>query len=326
MMKQYVRAGLAALAVLFFMLGCAPQKAVWLNDFEEAQALAKTQNKNIFLYFSAQDWDGKSEALKTTIFDTDDFLKGIAKKYIPVNLDFSNSTYEQAEIPDGATEEQIAAAETSAAIIEKNANVAQKYSVMEIPAFYLLTNGGIVISQLDNIADADTPSEFIDLISQSDEKAAKVNSLIKTIDKSTGAEKVTAIDSLFEELDARYRPMISEYFPLVIENDPENTTGLLGKYEFQKALTNALNFASIGMSDLAYQEFIEVSDSAHFSAGQKQQALYFAAFFLDRQPGKLEDVLALLQRAYDADPESKEAPDILETMESIRGQIEQGDY
>jgi thioredoxin-related protein len=324
-------AGIIAIALLFFLPGCAPQapQKAWLTDFDEAQKLAKKQNKNIFLYFSALDWDEASEKLKTDIFDTDEFLTGAGKNYVLVNLDFSRSLYEQALPPENATAEETAAADKISQTLEKRGDIAQKYSVMDLPSFFLLAKTGIVISKIDSILGIENPAGFLELLSQFDEKGEKINTFLKTIAKTKGVEKVTAIDGLFEETEPRFQSLLAEFFPLVLTSDPKNETGLLGKYELQNAYSQAMSFYSQGDPSSASSAFAAVAESEHLADVETQEALYFAAFFLAQSPlgeenqeGRLKEILSLLQRAYDVASESSAAPGILETMDNFTQELQ----
>jgi thioredoxin-related protein len=315
----HTRVTLNALLIIsvFFLNACANQKAEWLNDFDQAQTLATEQNKNIFLFISA-DWDNKSDVLKETIFNTDVFLKDIAKKYIPVNLDFSSSAYDAAEPAEDATEEEIAAAAKLQSQLQKNAEVASRYSTQSTPAFYLLTSEGYVISFPEYTEEIDEPKEFTSLIAQSDKAAAKINQTIKKIAAAKGVEKARLIDTLFESCDPQFRYLLAEYFEQVLESDPENTTELLGKYEIQIAYSNAMNYYQIKQFELASNVFIDIAQTGHLDEEQLQQAYFLAAALLVESPTAQSDTIVdYLQIAYNIAPDTELALSIQNAIAEV---------
>jgi thioredoxin-related protein len=307
----------AAFCLAFVLTACADKKAEWLNDFDSAQELAKAKNRNIFLFLSGDDWDEKSATLKETVINSDDILLAIGKTYVPVKLDFSQSLYEAAAAGEDASEAQAAEAGRIQALLEKNSDVAAKYSVSGLPAFYLLTKEGYVFAVL-NPAGESGVAEFVALIRESDGTAEKINGLVKKIAKAKGAKKVEAIDELFESLDPAYRHLLADYFPLAAENDPENTTGLLGKYELQNAYQKATDYFSSGSPALASDTFVQLAEAAYLSDKERQEALYLAAFFLANSPeATKEGLLGLLGRSLDAAPQSEMAPNIQQIIVQI---------
>lgn len=62
--------------------------ANWLHNLEEAQAIAKKENKLIILNFSGSDWCGPCIRMHKEIFDTDTFQDFAKDKLVMVNADF----------------------------------------------------------------------------------------------------------------------------------------------------------------------------------------------------------------------------------------------
>ncbi|MBQ3981892.1 MAG: thioredoxin family protein, partial [Treponema sp.] len=100
----FFRSVFGALFVLSFF-SCSNGKK-WYTNFDEASAKAKKSGKNIFLLFSGDDWDNTSADFKTNVLQTEEFAKEIGKKYILLNLDFSQNEYEKTEVEENATEEE----------------------------------------------------------------------------------------------------------------------------------------------------------------------------------------------------------------------------
>lgn len=60
----------------------------WLNNLEEAKAIAKKENKFIILNFSGSDWCGPCIRMHKEIFDSEAFQAFASDKLVMVNADF----------------------------------------------------------------------------------------------------------------------------------------------------------------------------------------------------------------------------------------------
>jgi thioredoxin-related protein len=60
----------------------------WLNNLEDAKAIAKKENKLIILNFSGSDWCGPCIRMHKEIFDSEAFQEFAADKLVMVNADF----------------------------------------------------------------------------------------------------------------------------------------------------------------------------------------------------------------------------------------------
>jgi thioredoxin-related protein len=63
------------------------QTIKWMTDFEAAKALAKSQNKPLFLYFTGSDWCPWCMKMSTNITSTADFQNAAGDKFIFVMVD-----------------------------------------------------------------------------------------------------------------------------------------------------------------------------------------------------------------------------------------------
>ena len=105
-MKRFLSGVAACLAVLLVLAGCSSTPTGWVSDYEEGQQLASKEGKDLFLFFSSEDTDGVSTQLRSSIFDTESFIKTAGKDYVLVHLDFSESRLMSVQVPEDATDEQ----------------------------------------------------------------------------------------------------------------------------------------------------------------------------------------------------------------------------
>lgn len=325
-MKQIRTIVLSLIAVCsaVTMLSCASGKTAWISDFEEAQKLAEQQQKDIFLFFSGEDYDGVSTQMRTTIFENKDFIKTVGKKYVLVHLDFSNSVYEATQIAEDATEEEKAAAAEQTAILEKNYAVAMNYSVSSMPTILLLSQDGYVYGTVPYDATITTPAQYIEQVATFNEKAEFVNKQIPIIESAEGIEKVYAIDALYESLDPAYRYLMLDLAVQVPELDPENKSGVTGKYEVQLAYSNAVEAMINGDIIGATNALLAPISTGHLNNEEKQELYYQVAYFYSLMgTDYTASVLDYLQKAYDVAPDSEIAGSIKMTIDTYSGEAAQ---
>ncbi len=304
-MKTKIIAGAFVLAALVFA-GCASAPS-WQTDFDTAQETAREQNKDMFLYFSGSDWDVPSQTLKSAILDKDTFAKKAAKDFVLVNLDFPES--------EGVIDEEQ---------MNKNFETAQRYYLQAFPTVLLLSSDGDVYGQVPYDETVTDPAKYLETVKSFDAVKKQRADLKKKIAAASGAEKVVLIDSLFEMTSPEYRGLLGEYIEEIPALDPNNQTGLRGKYDLQLAYNAAMDAYASGDGALASQKFLDVIATGILDPAQIQEAYYMAAY-LQAISGTADEtaVIGMLQKAVDADPENPNAAEILYTIEQIRLASEQ---
>jgi thioredoxin-related protein len=60
----------------------------WLENFEQAKAQAKAENKNILLDFTGSDWCGWCKKLDAEVFSQKEFKEYASKHFVLVEVDF----------------------------------------------------------------------------------------------------------------------------------------------------------------------------------------------------------------------------------------------
>jgi thioredoxin-related protein len=310
-----------ALAVFLLVSGCASSQPTWLSNFDEAKQLAEKNNKRIFLLFSADETDEASAELRKNVFDTKELQKAL-KEYVLVNLDFSESRYTAADVAEDADEETKATAEAMYGLLMADMDVAQKYSLQGLPTAYLLTKEGYVLAGIQIAPEITTVTQFITLLDEQKEQIDAINALLSRIDSSADViDKALAINDLYEATEVQYRPLLADFFKKVPELDPDNTSGILGKFLLQAAYVSAMDFFAIGDLDSAIGEFLTISENPTLSQDEKQEALFSAAYFMAQSGyGSIDTVLGYLADALATSPDSENAPVIAEIIQGLQAQ------
>lgn len=102
----------------------------WLDDNQQALALAKQENKPILINFTGSDWCPPCIMLKNNVFNTPEF-EAFAKE---------NLILEVADFPRGIPQ--------SEDLRERNAALAQKYGIQFFPTLIILDSEGRRIGQM----------------------------------------------------------------------------------------------------------------------------------------------------------------------------------
>lgn len=316
--KSIISAVLIALT-LCALTSCGNSK--WLTDYEKAKKTAVSQNKYLMVFFSGNDWDSKSTDLKENITDKPEFIKAVGKDYVLVNIDFSQDIYQKVLSYDEetATKKETKEYEKLAEEYGTKSAIAKQYNLSSYPSIFIATADGVIVTQLEYNEGIDTLETMIERVASIKPSADKIKELYENVNSSEGADRVKAIDALYEATKVNYRITLNALVKEVPELDPNNTTGLLGKYEMQICYIDAIELAAIQDMKGASKIFEDAAEKGHMSPEEKQEAYYTGAYVLtSEQDFDFDRILILLEKAYNAYPEGSHAEDIKNTLDGVR--------
>lgn len=315
----------AVAAVVFFVVLPMTKKADkadqfgWYHDYDTAKKVAVRQDKSILLFVSMAGEDEHSAELRDKVFNTKEFKTGVSKDFVPVNLDFSQESYKKTVAPEGATDKEQKAADTYAAKLKKDMSIASMYNVQMTPAVYVATKDGYFVSFIEYDASVDTPDAYVKMLAGKSADIKKVNDLAAAAKKGSGADRVKAIDALYEATENNYRQLLVETFRQVPELDKKNETGLVSKYVLATANADAMKLYGSGDYAGAAKTFADAGAGGKLANSDKQQAYYTAGYLLGSTGSTDYDtIIAYLQASYDADPQSEHAANIKQTLEYVK--------
>ncbi|MCC9607851.1 thioredoxin family protein [Blastopirellula sp. JC732] len=75
-----------------------PSHVEWMTDVAAAQALAKSQNKDLILFFTGSDWCGFCVKLEKAVLLQPGTAKRLEERYVPVVLDFPHGKPQSEEL------------------------------------------------------------------------------------------------------------------------------------------------------------------------------------------------------------------------------------
>lgn len=272
----------------------------WFDDYETAREYAIKAKKDIFLVFEGASWDDTSSQLKHDIFDKDEFLTFICEHYVPVCLDIP--------LDDGQTEftdQQ-----------NKNLELSRIFAIPEVPTILVLTVNNQIYESIPCSSSGTTLSNMMTAITEAYKKSEIITALNNQLDHVSGPDKVVIIDELVSMTPQDYIFQFYNLINTVPELDPQNKTGLVGKYTL--ILTHVASLEKLFNGDAAgaAEVYAEAAQNPLFTASEKLEAYYKAATMC--YYGGLNDKLKeYLAKAIDADPESENATILRTTLDNF---------
>lgn len=261
----------------------------WMTDFEAAKAKAEKENKAMLVDFTGSDWCGWCIKLVDEVFKHDEFKKGVADKYVLVELDFPRDKSKLSE-------------ETQ----KQNAELQKKYGVRGFPTILLLDSNGLPFAQTGYKAGG--PDAYLTHLDELSENMKKRDEALATADKLSGVEKAKALVSALDAIPADYHSQYSELIAEVSELDPKDETGFTAKQNrlvAQKTLEAEVGTALRAKDSAGAIAKIDAFLADNEPTGEeKQQVLTMKLnpLFMEKNIDAIEK---LVDEAIAIDPESK---------------------
>ncbi len=305
-MKKLIHISAAILFMLiFFSCGKKIDSSVWLSNLDEGKKAASAEQKKILLFFSEDERDGKSKNLKEKIFNTEDFINKYTEDYVLVNLDISNSRYENDQ--EG---------------IKRDLRAFDLYNADSTPYYLILSAEGYVIDKLVFDAESDLNAARIAFDGAKD-SIQNFEDLLAKVKSGKKEEKLDAINKIFDmtspELAYHLRDLNKKYLAL----DKKNETGECLKHLIAIAYANAQDFLLDDQVEKAGDEFIKLTKNKILNQDDLQMAFYTAAYILGSSGSQnYEKILSYLQQSYDMNPESDAANNIMNALNQVKMIVE----
>ena len=295
-----------ALVVMIFTLfvSTAPAGEGWLVDYEKAKAQAAKEGKDILIDFTGSDWCPPCRALKTRVFDQDEFKAEVHKNFVLLELDY----------PRG---ERALAAQTPE-IKEQNAELNTRFAIQTFPTIMLVDAEGRPFAKTGYQKGG--PENYLKHLAKlSEQKAARDKALAV---KGKGIERAKQLDAALKSIQAKlggdsakslvlgtYDDVVSE----IIELDADNKAGLKASYVgFQRAVEVAARLQQLRTDNPDAKPEVMAGKIGDFIKAEKlngeslQQALFMQSGILF-QAKKKDEAEKLLLEAQKAAPNSDTA-------------------
>ncbi len=178
-----------ALIVMIFTLfvSTAPAGEGWLVDYEKAKAQAAKEGKDILIDFTGSDWCPPCRALKTRVFDQDEFKAEVHKNFVLLELDYPQRAAQPLKIK------------------EQNAELHTRFAIDMFPTIMLVDAKGQPYAKTGVIESVYQPvgaakSYLKHLAKLSEQKAARDKALAV---KSKGIQRAKQLDAALKSIQTK---------------------------------------------------------------------------------------------------------------------------
>jgi len=265
---------------------------------------ASTTGKDILLIFTGSDWSKETEFFSKTVL-TEAFKAETEKSYAVRFVDLLRSPSESER-------------ETA----QKNYLLFSEYAVSDVPFIVMQTAEQDMYASAAVEPDIKTPGQLIEKIHALSARRAAVVEARKLIDKTQGVEKARAIDAFLNTVgnaNARRYDSLRMQVPAL---DPDNRSGLKGKYLLMSADIRAKRFAQQGNYIKAGDEYKAAAETTELTSNEVQLAWYLAAYsYLMAGTVETETVIGYLRKAVEADPQNAAVQQINQAIQKLQREI-----
>ena len=250
-------------------------------------ARQNTDDRDILLIFTGSDWSKEAGIFFKNIL-TESCKTELAKNYAVRFIDLLRNP-----------------SENERKTVQKNYLLFSEYAVPEIPFIVLQTAEQDMYASAVIGADIKNEAQLIEKIKALTAQRTKVVEARKHIDTTKGPEKARAIDAFLTTVGNAEAHRYDALRMQVPALDPDNRSGLKGKYVLMSADIRAKTFTLKGNYHKAGDEYKAAAETGDLSPAELQLAWYLAAYsYLMAGDADTETVVGYLQKAIDADPQN----------------------
>ncbi len=321
-MNKNIKAAILILFSVILFFSCGKTKSDEFGCFQTmTQALdnAEKKNQTVLVMITMQGDDDLSQDFVNEIVSSQDFKNEILPAYSVVLMDFSQSSYQKTVVNESDSKAKQKAAEEYAKIVQDNSRTASLLNVRKTPSIFLLTKENYFIKEIEITDNVKTYADFKNLLDSQIPLINKMNEFIAATKKGSDQEKMAAIDNLYENTTIIYRIFLKDLIDKYVDLDKNNQSGLLSKYLFAQADSNASALYMNGDVVGAAKTYVDVCSNPNLDADYKQQAYYMAAYILSMSGSTdYATVLDYLNLSIQANPESESVGSINQVVEYIK--------
>lgn len=192
----------------------------WMTDFEAAKKKAAAEGKDLFVDFTGSDWCGWCKRLNQEVFQHEPFQKGVADKYVLVELDYPRKPETLAKQSDE--------------IKAQNAKLQQTYQIQGFPTILITDAEGRPYAKTGYREGG--PEAYLTHLAELQENKKNRDAAFAKAESQKGLEKATALFEGLQAVPEDYRGLYRSVIETIKANDPDDTTGLIAATEQQEAM------------------------------------------------------------------------------------------
>ena len=267
---------------------------------------AKVQNygkdsKDILLIFTGSDWSKEAEEFSKNIL-TELCKTELAKNYAARFIDLLRNP-----------------SESERATAQKNYLLFSEYAVPNVPFIILQTAEQDTYASAVIESDIKSSVQLIEKIKGLTAQRTNVVEARKRIGSTKGAEKARAIDDFLNTVGNAEAHRYDALRMQVPALDPDNRSGLKGKYVLISADIRAKSLAQQGNYLKAGDEYKAAAETGDLSPAELQLAWYLTAYsYLMTGSADTETVTGYLQKAIEADPQNAAVQQLNQAIQKLQ--------
>lgn len=294
-------------------------------SFDEVQAAAKKSGNSILVIISQEEneQNGGSAYFVNNILLNENFRNFCKDKYELYRMDFSQRNLLKSRITEEASNKEKELAEKYGDHIQEGIKLASYLQVSYTPSFYIFTNEGHFVSEVDYSEDNMNVQGFSDLLDSYLGHAKFTLDLVKATRTGSKEERINAMAVLYDQTPYAGRYFLYDIAKAAVELDPDNSSKLIGPYYYMYYEDVATQYYIDGKYDEAIAEMKKLAESGKIDATGVMSAYYMCAHILESVGSPdINLILDYLHKAYNADPESVDALVIMNAIESYSSYLE----
>ena len=189
----------------------------WMTDFEAAKKKAATEKKDLLVDFTGSDWCHWCIKLNDEVFKHDAFKKGVADKYILVELDYPRK-------PENV-------AKQDPAVKAQNEKLQETYTIAGFPTILLMDAKGRPYAQTGY--EPEGPENYLKVLQELQKTKTARDAGFEAANKLQGVEKAKALVKVLSEISEDYTRNYPTIVTDIAKLDPEDTTGFTKKQKIE---------------------------------------------------------------------------------------------
>lgn len=292
----------AILIIGLCFTGCITEKQDMPHPESKAMqsTAADETTKDTLLLFTGSDWSSEQRLFVTQTL-TPAVLAELNKTYTVQHIDLPRNT-------EGHDEQTV----------KQHYLLFTEYAVPEVPYLVIQTARQDVYAS-EALGNGITAPQLLEKIQTYAPMRTKVVQARTLIETSEGAAKAQAIDAFLSTVKngtARRYDALRTQVPLL---DPENSSGLKGKYLLISTDIRAKSLAQAGKFTQAADEYKNIAEHAALQGAEAQTAWYLAAY-LYGMSGKMETarIIEYFKKAIQADPHNEAVAHIERSIKKLQ--------
>ncbi len=304
-MQKLYRYGLLCIGFCFVFMGssCVSTSSA-KHDEAKVQNYGK-DSKDILLIFTGSDWSKEAEEFSKNIL-TELCKTELAKNYAARFIDLLRNP-----------------SESERATAQKNYLLFSEYAVPDVPFIILQTAEQDTYASAVIESDIKSSVQLIEKIKGLTAQRTNVVEARKRIGSTKGAEKARAIDDFLNTVGNAEAHRYDALRMQVPALDPDNRSGLKGKYVLMSADIRAKSFAQQGNYLKASDEYKAAAETGDLSPAELQLAWYLAAYsYLMTENTESETAIEYLHKAIEADPQNAAVQRLNQAIHKLQNDVQ----